>query len=83
MLDSIQQKVAHANLISSKKATIGSNKIFFGLYEQRLYTGIVGSTQLQTDQIRFITHTVCHNWHATSDATSYYVQHGKAAATKL
>jgi hypothetical protein len=35
LLDSTQQKRARPNQISSKKATIEPNKIFFGLYEQR------------------------------------------------
>jgi hypothetical protein len=84
LLDSTQQKRAHPNQISSKKATNRPNKTFFGLYDQHQPTWIVlGSTQLQTSQIRFMTQTVCHNWHATSDATSDFVQHGKAAGTKL
>jgi hypothetical protein len=71
LLDSTQRKRARPNEISSKKATIGPNKIFFGLYEQRQPTRtVLGSTQLQTGQIHFMTHTICHNWHATSDATS-------------
>jgi hypothetical protein len=34
-------------------------------------------------QIRFMMQMVRHNWHATSDVTSDYVQRGKAAGTKL
>jgi hypothetical protein len=57
---------------------------FFGLYEQCYPTGIVlGSTQRQTGQIHFMTHTRCHNLHATSDTTSDYVHRRKAARTKL
>jgi hypothetical protein len=40
---------------------------------------MLGSTQLQTSQIRFMMQTICHNWHATLD----YVQRGKAVGTKL
>ena len=84
LLDSTQPKRAHPNQILSKKATIGPNIIFFGLYEQHQPTGtVLGSTQLQTGQIRFMTHTICHNWHATSDATSDSVQRGKAAGPNL
>jgi hypothetical protein len=83
-LDSTQPKQAHPNQFSSKKATIGPNKIFLGLYEQRELTEtVLGSTQLQTGQIRFMTHTICHNWLATSDATSDFVQRGKVVGTKL
>jgi hypothetical protein len=79
LLDSTQQKWAQPNRISPKKATIGPNKIFFGLYEQCQYTGkVLGSTELQTGQISFMTHTVYHNWHATSN----YVQRGKATGMK-
>jgi hypothetical protein len=79
-----QPKRAHPDQISSKKATIGPNKIFFGLYEQRQPTGtVLGSTQLQTSQIHFMKHMICHNWHATSDATLDYVQRGKAASPNL
>jgi hypothetical protein len=61
-LDSTQPKRAHSNQISSEKVTIRPNKIFFELYEQRQPTGtVLGSTQLQTGQIRFMTHTICHN----------------------
>jgi hypothetical protein len=66
LLNSTQPKQAWPNQLSSKKATIWPNKIFFGLYEQRQPTRIVlGSTQLQTGQIRFMMHTFCHNWHVT------------------
>jgi hypothetical protein len=63
---------------------LGPTKSFFGLYEQRHPTEtVLGSTQLQTGQINFMTHTICHNWHATSDVTSDYAQRGKVAGTKL
>jgi hypothetical protein len=74
LLDSTQPKRVHPNKVSYEKGAIEPNKIFFGLYELRQPTRIVlGSTQLQTVQIRFMTHTICHNWHGTSDATSDYV----------
>jgi hypothetical protein len=70
------------SFIRQQKATIGPNKIFFGLYEQRQPTRVVlGSTQLQTGQIHFMTHTICHNWQATSDVASHFVQRDKAAGT--
>jgi hypothetical protein len=73
-------KRACPNQISSKKATIWPNKIFFELYEQHQPTGtVLGSNQLQTGQIRFMTHTICHNWHATS----VFVQRGKATGPNL
>jgi hypothetical protein len=84
LLDLTQPKWAHPNQISSKKATIGPNKIFFALYEQRQPTGtVLGSTRLQMGQIHFMTPTICHNWHATSDATSDSVSRGPSAGTKL
>jgi hypothetical protein len=84
LLDSTQPKQARPNQISYRKATIGPNNFFFKLYEQRQPTGtVLGSTQQQTGQIRFMTHTICHNWHATSDATSDSVQRGKAAGPNL
>jgi hypothetical protein len=43
----------------------------------------ISSKKLQASQIRFMTHMICHNCHATSDATSDLVQRGKAAGTKL
>jgi hypothetical protein len=66
LLHSTQPKWACPNQISSKKATIGPNKIFFGIYEQHLPTGIVlGSTQLQTGPILFydaydLSQLACH-----------------------
>jgi hypothetical protein len=60
--------------------TNGPNKIFFGLSKQHRPTRtILGSTQQQAGQICFMTQTIRHSWHATSDATSDYIQHGKAA----
>jgi hypothetical protein len=73
-------KRARPNQISCKKTTIGPNKIYFGLYEQCQPTGIaLGSTHLQMGQISFMTHTICHNWHVTSDS----VQRRKAAEPNL
>jgi hypothetical protein len=48
LLDSTQPERAHPNKISSKKATIAPNKIFFGLYEQcQPAETVLGSTQLR------------------------------------
>jgi hypothetical protein len=55
-------KTGPPNEISSKKATIGPNKSFQPIGK------VMGSTLLQTGQVHFMMHTICHNWHATSDS---------------